>query len=72
MWNIYGGASSALDDFRKKNSVIDVSEDPKYTSGLALLSNSTIPVDNYMFEVNNRNTRTRCEICSELTIKTPE
>ena len=23
-------------------------------------------------EVNNRNTRTRCEICSELTIKTPE
>ena len=24
-----------------------------------------------MFKVNNRNTRTRCEICSELTIKTP-
>ena len=27
---------------------------------------------NYMFKVNGRNTRTRCEICSELTIKTPE
>ena len=27
---------------------------------------------NYMFKVNNRNTRTRCEICSKLTIKTPE
>ena len=26
----------------------------------------------YMFKVNNRNTRTRCEICSKLTIKTPE
>ena len=26
---------------------------------------------NYMFNVNNRNSRTRCEICSELTIKTP-
>ena len=26
----------------------------------------------YMLKVNNRNTRTRCEICSELTIKTPE
>ena len=26
--------------------------------------------DNYMFKVNNRNTRTRCEICSKLTIKT--
>ena len=26
----------------------------------------------YMFKVNNRNTRTKCEICSKLTIKTPE
>ena len=25
-----------------------------------------------MFKVNNRNTRARCEICSKLTIKTPE
>ena len=24
------------------------------------------------FKINNRNTRTRCEICSKLTIKTPE
>ena len=30
------------------------------------------PTGNYMFKVNNRNTRTRCEICSKLTIKTPE
>ena len=26
----------------------------------------------YMFKVNNINTRSRCEICSKLTIKTPE
>ena len=26
----------------------------------------------YMFKVNNRNTRPSCEICSKLTIKTPE
>ena len=26
----------------------------------------------YLFKVNNRNIRTRCEICSKLTIKTPE
>ena len=26
----------------------------------------------YMFKANNKNTRTRCEICSKLTIKTPE
>ena len=25
-----------------------------------------------MFKVNNRNARTRCEICSKLTIKAPE
>ena len=26
----------------------------------------------YLFKVNNRNTRKRCEMCSKLTIKTPE
>ena len=31
-----------------------------------------IPVGIYMFKVNNRNNRTRCEICSKLTIKTLE
>ena len=31
-----------------------------------------VPAGIYMFKVNNRNTRTRCEICSKLTIKTPE
>ena len=30
------------------------------------------PVGSYMFKVNNINTRTRREICSQLTIKTPE
>ena len=30
------------------------------------------PAGNYMFKVTNRNTRARCEICSKLTIKTPE
>ena len=27
---------------------------------------------NYMFKVKDRNTRTRCEVCLKLTIKTPE
>ena len=30
------------------------------------------PVVIYMFKINNRSTRTRCEICSKLAIKTPE
>ena len=36
------------------------------------LNNALNPAKNYMFKVNNRNTRTRCEICSELIIKTLE
>ena len=33
---------------------------------------SPFPVDIDLLKVNNRNTKTRCEICSKLTIKTPE
>ena len=31
-----------------------------------------VPAGNYVLKVSNRNTRTRCEICSKLTIKIPE
>ena len=31
-----------------------------------------LPAGIYLLKVNNRNTRTRCEICSKLTIKKPE
>ena len=31
-----------------------------------------IPNSNHMFNANSRNTEIRCEICSNLTIKTPE
>ena len=33
---------------------------------------AAVPVGNYMFKVNSRNTGARCEICSKLTIKMPE
>ena len=32
----------------------------------------SFPVGSFMFKVNNRNTRIRCEIYSKLTIKTPQ
>ena len=35
-------------------------------------SNGAVPAGIYLLKVNNRNTRTRCEICSKLAIKTPE
>ena len=34
--------------------------------------NALYPAGNFMFKVNKRNTRTRCEICSKLAIKIPE
>ena len=34
--------------------------------------NEKCPTNIYLFNVNNRNTTKRCEICSKLTIKTPE
>ena len=36
------------------------------------LSKATGSIEIYLLKVNNRNTRTMCEICSKLTIKTPE
>ena len=30
------------------------------------------PENKYMFKVNNRDTKKKCEICSKLTIKLPE
>ena len=43
-----------------------------YREDISWKTCSLIPADNYMFKVNNKNTRTRCEIRSKLTIKTPE
>ena len=40
-----------------------------YTISVFKWHNRSIPAGNYMFKVNNRNTRTRCQICSKLTIK---
>ena len=39
---------------------------------LVLTLSITFPSGIYLLKVNNGNTRTRCEICSKLTIKTPE
>ena len=37
-----------------------------------LIDLTTQPSGIYMFKARSNNTRTRCEICSELTTKTPE
>ena len=36
------------------------------------LAHHNNPASIYLLKVKNRNTKTRCEICSKLTIKTPE
>ena len=40
-------------------------------SCIASTITSIFPADYYLFKVNNRNTTTRCEICSKLTTKMP-
>ena len=42
------------------------------TMVLSFLYLGFCPAGIYLVKVNNKNPRTRCEICSKLTIKTPE
>ena len=35
-------------------------------------SRYTNPVSIYLFKVNNKNTKTKCENCSKVTVKAPE
>ena len=39
---------------------------------LTYFSKRYIPAGIYVFKVNNGNTKIRCEICSKITIKTPQ
>ena len=36
---------------------------------IAMMKIKSYPTDIYLFKVNNKNTKTMCEICSKLTIK---
>ena len=56
--------------FEQRNIIYNLRSQTDFTTGP--ISTVTNPAGNCMFKVNNRNTRTRCEICSKLTIKTPE
>ena len=38
----------------------------------AKIANGPNPAGIYLLKIDNRSTRTRCEICSKLTIKTPK
>ena len=44
----------------------------KICQDLQLKFPENVPAGIYLFKVNNRNTRTRCELCSKLTIKISE
>ena len=50
---------------KNKKSKVDV-------CGIKGFESNHYPVNIYLFKVNNRNTRKRREVCSKLTIKTPE
>ena len=46
--------------------------DQNISENLNIFGCTICPAGNYMFKIKKRNTRARCEICSMLTIKTPE
>ena len=43
----------------------------RYNLNVLVKRGTTNPADIYLLKVNNKNTRTRCETCSKLTIKAP-
>ena len=43
-----------------------------YTLDNNIYTRKSFPTNTDLFMVNNSNTRKRCEICSKLTMKTPE
>ena len=45
---------------------------PCQTALMKLFCENSYSVGIYLLKVNNRITRTRCKICSKLTVKTPE
>ena len=67
-----GGA----DDFVIENFVSNLNFLHLYTridyESVSYITILVYPAGNYLFKVNNRNTRTRFEICSKSTIKTLE
>ena len=44
----------------------------RFVRSIQKVKTCSYPAGNYMFKVNNKNTRTRCEISSKLTIKAPK
>ena len=68
-------SSFTFTDTLKNQFLITKIHNGHVTKLVATQSSSSVrnkPINIYMFKFNNRNTRTRCEICSKLTIKTPD
>ena len=61
-----------LDPNRCKKYHVIISTQKQVSSETECTSAGSNPAGIHMFKMNQRNTRTRCEICSKLTIKTPE
>ena len=61
IWNQFQKNLKPICDNKRENCI-------RHTAATLVL----FPAGNYMFKVNNRNTRARCEICSKLTINIPE
>ena len=70
--NVPDNFGNEEDDLDLRQCSEESSEDDASVSSKSSTGFIANPVGIYMLKVKNRNTRTRCEICSKLTIKTPE
>ena len=62
----------ALQKNKEQGKIVRFNVDKRICSQVFLYHLDTFyPAGIYMFKGNNRNNRTRCEICSNLIIKTP-
>ena len=69
LWEIFSSRNSSKEEpFSYNELQLSLYLQRKNLSGITNFNSD----GNYLFKVNNRNTKTRSEICSKLAIKTPE
>ena len=68
----YTSFSSTLNKESTLHFTLSLDRSYEHSYEITFFIKSSNPAGIYLFKVNNRNTRTRCKICSKLTIKIPE
>ena len=63
--------NNAVDVFPFRQYKLKFAKTFLYTMAMLIYLASTNPANIYLLKVNNRNTKKRCKICSNVTLKNP-